>query len=285
MALILLGVFFHFYRAPKDAFVLFLAFLFTGLAILVYLNQKPFEPRERDYAYSGSFYFLCMWLAFGVYALYDFMSQINKSILIKLGYFFGGGLVVCMILGYGRLWFAQDWIKKNRGNYTITEKYYESNSSIRIGAEPAYEQTTLFPRMFDASDANKIEGYKSWSGYDPNDGATDEIGRDGLRLPTMGENLTYFFRYQVDWMYVRYLLWNFAGRQNDIQGNGDNLRGNWISGIDLIDAPRVGPSDAQPYFTAENPAHNKYYLIPLALILLGVFFHFYRAPKDAFVLF
>ena len=82
-----------------------------------------------------------------------------------------------------------------------------------------------------------------------------------------------------------YLLWNFAGRQNDIQGNGDNLRGNWISGIDLIDAPRVGPSDAQPYFTAENPAHNKYYLIPLALILLGVFFHFYRAPKDAFVLF
>jgi hypothetical protein len=180
---------------------------------------------------------------------------------------------------------AQDWIKKNRGNYTITEKYYESNSSIRIGAEPAYDQTTLFPRMFDASDANKIEGYKSWSGYDPNDGATDEIGRDGLRLPTMGENLTYFFRYQVDWMYVRYLLWNFAGRQNDIQGNGDNLRGNWISGIDLIDAPRVGPSDAQPYFTAENPAHNKYYLIPLALILLGVFFHFYRAPKDAFVLF
>jgi hypothetical protein len=179
---------------------------------------------------------------------------------------------------------AQAWVKNNRGAYTITEKYYESNTSIRIGAEPAYEQTTFFPRMYDANDPNKIEGYKSWSGYDPNDGANEEIGRDCLRLPTMSENLTYFFRYQVDWMYVRYLLWNFAGRQNDIQGNGDNLRGNWISGIETLDAPRVGPSDSQPYFTTENAAHNRFFLIPLALILLGIFFHFYRAPKDAFVL-
>ena len=180
---------------------------------------------------------------------------------------------------------AEAWVKKNRGSYTITEKYYESNASIRIGAEPAYEQTTLFPRMYDSNDPNKVEGYKSWSGYDPNDGANDELGRDGLRLPTMGENLTYFFRYQVDWMYMRYLLWNFAGRQNDIQGNGDNLRGNWISGIEMLDAPRIGPSDAQPYFTAENPGHNRFFLIPLALIVLGIFFHFYRAPKDAFVVF
>jgi len=179
---------------------------------------------------------------------------------------------------------AQAWVKVNRGAYTITEKYYESNASIRTGAEPAYEQTTLFPRMYDANDPNKIEGYKSWSGYDPNDGANEEIGRDGLRLPSMSENLTYFFRYQVDWMYVRYLLWNFAGRQNDIQGNGDNLRGNWISGIEMLDAPRVGPSDSQPYFTSENAAHNQFFLIPLALILLGIFFHFHRAPKDAFVL-
>ena len=178
---------------------------------------------------------------------------------------------------------AKAWMGNNKGAYTITEKYYESNSSIRKGAEPKYAQTTLFPRMY-ADSPQHINGYKEWSGYDPADGGADELGRDGLRLPTMGENLTYFFRYQVNWMYLRYLLWNFSGRQNDIQGHGDNLRGNWISGVDWVDSPHVGPADAQPYYTAENPAHNRFFLIPLAFILLGIFYHYYRAPKDAFVL-
>ena len=73
LILAIVGLIFHVYRAPKDAFVLFLAFLFTGIAILVYLNQKPFEPRERDYAYVGSFYFFAMWIGIGVYAIYDFI--------------------------------------------------------------------------------------------------------------------------------------------------------------------------------------------------------------------
>ncbi len=178
---------------------------------------------------------------------------------------------------------AEAWINKNKGAFNITEKYYESNSSIRIGAEPAYAQTTFLPRMY-AETPQHIQGYKEWSGYDASDGENDELGRDGMRLPTMGENLTYLFRYQINWMYVRYLLWNFSGRQNDIQGHGDNLRGNWISGIDWVDSPHVGPANAQPYYTSENPAHNRFFLIPLALIVLGIFFHFYRAPKDAFVL-
>ena len=178
---------------------------------------------------------------------------------------------------------AKAWMTRNKGAYTLAEKYYESNSSIRIGAEPAYAQTTIFPRMY-AETPQHINGYKEWSGYDPADGAGEELGRDGMRLPTMGENLTYLFRYQVNWMYMRYLLWNFSGRQNDIQGHGDNLRGNWISGIDWVDTPHVGPSDAQPFYTSENPAHNRFFLIPFAFIILGIFFHFYRAPKDAFVL-
>jgi len=180
---------------------------------------------------------------------------------------------------------AEEWVKKNRGNYTIAEKYYESNGSVRKEAEPVYSQTTFFPRMYDGSDPNKVEMYKKWSGYDPEEGAEGaELGRDGKRLPTMGENLTYFFRYQVDWMYMRYLLWNFAGRQNDIQGNGDALRGNWISGIDFVDSPRVGASEGHPLYTSENEGYNRFFLLPLAFAILGIFFHFYRAPKDAFVL-
>jgi hypothetical protein len=180
---------------------------------------------------------------------------------------------------------AEEWVKKNQGNYTIAEKYYESNGSVRKEAEPVYSQTTFFPRMYDGSDPNKVEMYKKWSGYDPEEGAEGaELGRDGKRLPTMGENLTYFFRYQVDWMYMRYLLWNFAGRQNDIQGNGDALRGNWISGIDFVDSPRVGASEGHPLYTSENEGYNRFFLLPLAFAILGLFFHFYRAPKDAFVL-
>jgi hypothetical protein len=179
---------------------------------------------------------------------------------------------------------AKDWVKNNRGNYSIEEKYFESNASIREHAEPVYSQNTLFPRMYDGSDPNKVEMYKKWSGYDAEEGEGAELGRDGKRLPTMGENLTYFYRYQVDWMYTRYLLWNFAGRQNDIQGNGDALRGNWISGIDFIDGPRVGTADSQPLYTSENASNNKFFLIPLVFAVLGIFFHFYRSPKDAFVL-
>ena len=178
---------------------------------------------------------------------------------------------------------AKAWMKKNDGAYSLVEKYYESNSSIRHGAEPKYAQNTVFPRMY-AETPQHISGYKDWSGYDPTDGSSEELGRDGMRLPTMTENLAYFFRYQVKWMYVRYLLWNFSGRQNDIQGHGDNMRGNWISGIDWVDTPVVGPADVQPYYTSENAAHNRYYLIPFAFIILGIFFHYYNSPKDAFVL-
>jgi hypothetical protein len=178
---------------------------------------------------------------------------------------------------------AQNWVKKNKGSYTITEKYFESNASIRVGGVPAYEQTTLFPRMY-AETEQHIAGYKSWSGYNADEDKGTELGRDGLRLPTTGENLTYFMRYQVDWMYIRYLMWNFSGRQNDIQGHGDNMRGNWISGFDFIDAPRVGSASDQPFYTTENPSNNTFFLLPLVFAVLGIFFHFYRSPKDAFVL-
>lgn len=168
---------------------------------------------------------------------------------------------------------------------TVVEKYFESNASIREHSVPTYAQTTFFPRMYWSQEAKRTQGYKEWSGYDPSDNSSGEVGKDGMRLPTFGENLTYFFRYQVDWMYWRYFMWNFAGRQNDIQGHGDALRGNWISGIESIDAMRLGDqAEHAPFYTKDNPAHNKFFLLPLILGAIGLFFHFYRAPKDAFVI-
>ena len=175
---------------------------------------------------------------------------------------------------------------------TVEEKYFASNKTVASDGRvfyqpmrPTYQegQTTIFPRMY-SDDPKHIRGYVKWSGYDPDKNSSAVKGKDGKRLPTFGENLTYFFKYQVNWMYFRYFMWNFAGRQNDIQGHGDQMRGNWISGIPFLDNMRLGDQSNAPFYTIENPSNNKFFLLPLILALVGLFFHFYRAPKDAFVL-
>ncbi len=174
----------------------------------------------------------------------------------------------------------------------VEEKYFASNRTLVGEDKVVYQpmkatypsdQTTIFPRMY-SDEERHVRGYKNWSGYDATKGSSSATGKDGNRLPSFGENLRYFFRYQINWMYSRYFMWNFAGRQNDIQGHGDQMRGNWISGIGFIDNARLGNQDEAPYYTKENPSNNKFYFIPLILALVGLFFHFYKSPKDAFVL-
>jgi hypothetical protein len=160
-----------------------------------------------------------------------------------------------------------------------------------VGINPVYAQghTTFLPRMFEAREPSKIDGYKRWSGY--NDNGPNHSDKpstkttDDQRLPTMGENIRYMIDYQFNWMYFRYFMWNFAGRQNDIQGHGDIMTGNWKSGISAIDNQRLGDQSIAPNFTASNPSNNAFYFLPLILGLLGLFFHIYKAPKDAFVVF
>ena len=179
---------------------------------------------------------------------------------------------------------AVEYSKKISGS-EVQEKYYESNAKSREGAVPTYAQTTFFPRMYWGQEAHRVEGYKKWSEYDPNDDTETEKGSDGNRLPTFSENIRYFKQYQINWMYWRYFMWNFAGRQNDIQGHGDAMRGNWLSGFEGVDKMRLGEQgDNSPYFTNENPSYNKFFFLPLILGFIGLLFHYYRTPKDAFVL-
>ena len=179
---------------------------------------------------------------------------------------------------------AKDYLKTLGVGHEIVEKYFVTNENYREHQEPTYLQNTFLPRMYWSQDQQKIDAYKSWSGYDETDGADSELGSDGKRLPTFGENMTYMFRYQVNWMYWRYFMWNFAGRQNDIQGHGDAMRGNWISGFKSIDQMHLGDQgDNIPTYTTNNESHNKFFLFPLILGVIGMMFHFYRAPKDAFV--
>ena len=99
--------------------------------------------------------------------------------------------------------------------------------------------------------------------------------------PTLGENLRYFMDYQVGWMYLRYFMWNFAGKQNDTQGHGDFQSGNWLSGIDAIDALRIGSRDTLTQEMSENRGLNKFYYLPFLLGLIGLIFQIARDPRGA----
>ena len=106
---------------------------------------------------------------------------------------------------------------------------------------------------------------------------------EGDLTPSMAENLRYFKDYQMGWMYFRYFLWNFVGRQNDIQGNGDFLDGNWLSGIKAIDAERLGNQAVLTGQQVENKGYNRFYYLPLLLGLIGLLFHAFRDPKQFLV--
>ena len=152
--------------------------------------------------------------------------------------------------------------------------------------KPNYDSnfTTFFPRMWSRSDQH-IEDYQTWVGKGKNTvrmtGPNGEI--ETVQYPSFGQNLSFFIRYQVVHMYFRYFMWNFAGRQNDIQGHGSIINGNWISGINFIDSSRLGDQKSLPDSLANNKARNTYYFLPLILGLIGAFFHYNRNKKDLWV--
>ncbi len=115
------------------------------------------------------------------------------------------------------------------------------------------------------------------------------LASEGLFVPSFSENISYMFQYQMGWMYWRYFLWNFAGRQNDTQGYGVTgsqiLEGNWLSGVNFIDKQRLGDQSTISDDLKLNKGYNRYYLIPLILGLIGFFFQLIKHPKSWFTVF
>jgi hypothetical protein len=128
----------------------------------------------------------------------------------------------------------------------------------------------LFPRMY-SSQGSHVEAYKEWADVKGKRVKYDYCGQQKTDYcPTFGENLRFFFRYQVNFMYWRYFMWNFSGRQNDLQSYGDITKGNWITGFDFIDDAMLGDQDMLPTELKENKGHNVYYMLPLILGLIGI---------------
>tara|TARA_B100000401_G_scaffold18067_1_gene10956 strand:+ start:1049 stop:4726 length:3678 start_codon:yes stop_codon:yes gene_type:complete len=165
---------------------------------------------------------------------------------------------------------------------------------------PNYNEKTcmVFPRMY-STQGHHISAYKTWSNYDqePERDRKGRVitvkqrsgGRKPLIVPSQAENMRFFVNYQFNYMYWRYFMWNFTGRQNDIQGHGNArsgdavLKGNWLSGIPFIDNAHLGNQSSLPKSLKENPGRNKYYFLPFILGIIGMIFHFVRHREDAWI--
>lgn len=138
---------------------------------------------------------------------------------------------------------------------------------------------TIFPRMWNREGA-RINQYKQWAGI------TEDYeyinGQQVPRKPSFGENLRFFFRYQLGYMYGRYFMWNFVGRQNINQGFGGKTSGAWISGISFIDEARLGPQDVPEHMKTNG--RNTYFFLPLILGLIGMIFQFRKDFPNAFII-
>ena len=138
----------------------------------------------------------------------------------------------------------------------------------------------LFPRMY-SSQGSHVQAYKEWANVKGKRVKYDYCGQTKTDYcPTFAENLRFFFRYQVNFMYWRYFMWNFVGRQNDLQSYGEITKGNWISGIPFIDNAMLGDQDLLPTELKENKGHNVYYFLPLLLGIIGIVWQVSKRDKD-----
>ena len=145
--------------------------------------------------------------------------------------------------------------------------------------KPVYAQNMFFPRMY-SNNQRHINAYNSWVGGIKGKKEPSNYRQGSfVTIPTQMENLEFFFAYQCNWMYWRYFLWNFAGRQNDIQGHGELEHGNWITGFSFLDNARLGDQSLLPDDLKNNKGHNVFYCLPLLLGILGIFWQLFMRGK------
>lgn len=161
---------------------------------------------------------------------------------------------------------------REAGKYKVTDK--------RVGTIPVYDKrfTTIFPRMWSNRKPEHKRMYNQYAG----NARSIQVDGEIIKKPSFGDNLGFFFDYQLGHMYFRYFMWNFAGRQNNVEAQPGPKNGNWISGLGFIDNARLGDQLNLPE-SLRNPARNKFYFLPLLLGLVGLFFHLNSSKRDTLV--
>lgn len=169
------------------------------------------------------------------------------------------------------------WKKKLKTSEDEADRYIVTGYNEHYEYQP--ELNILFPRMY-SDKSEHISAYKEWTNFKgrPVQVRTSE-GTKTVMKPTFAENLAFFLDYQLNYMYWRYFMWNFAGRQNDIQGHGEVQNGNWISGFNFIDKHIAGDQTNLPDDLKNNAGRNVFYMLPLLLGLIGLFYQAFSGKK------
>lgn len=221
------------------------------------------------------------------------MDQNSPEDIFTLGEYLGREQYGTRPLFYGQTYASKPALKQVDGGcvYDVTEgapvyqrkekenpNEKDSYEVVRNKTEYKYAQNMLFPRMYSADHA---KAYENWvGGIEGRQVPYDQCGEMIMvKVPTQWDNIKFFFIYQLNYMYWRYFMWNFAGRQNDIQGQGEIEHGNWITGIPFIDNYLVGDQTLLPAELKNNKGHNVFYCLPLILGLLGLFWQAYKGDR------
>jgi hypothetical protein len=262
------------------------AFFFLFIGTLVYFGIRLANKNNWNFLKLGLWSFVFMLMGYSTYFTTLVRSNADPSVdmynvdnpVNLVGYLSREQYGDWPIL-YGQDFTASPSEVRTENTYIKANGRYEK-SGRKVVYEYASADKHLFPRMWDQSnDQGHADYYASYAG----------IGKDQQgnydRAPTFGENIGFFGQYQMNWMYFRYFMWNFAGKQNDVQGvNFGNVRdGNWLTGISFLDNARLGDQSQMPDSMKHNKANNKLFMLPLILGLMGVVFQVMRNSKDALV--
>lgn len=258
----------------------FIAF-FILLSVLFYYGLYTAKKNHWNFLRLGIWCAIFMLLGYSSYVTTMIRSNANPAVDMynvdnphSLVGYLGRDQYGDFPLLYGQMFTASP------KDYAETKKKYSKGKDkyefIGYDIKPVYanEDKMLFPRVWDASnDQGHADFYRDWLGL-----------ADGEK-PNMADNVSFFMGYQMNWMYWRYFMWNFAGKQNDVQGfTPTNVRdGNWISGVSFIDNWRLGNQDAMPEALKNNKANNKLYFLPLILGIMGLIYQYFANRRDFIV--
>ena len=279
---------------------------FIGVVVLAIIAAYLFSNLDQKFRVSARtlntsmIALMMIFVGYSSYALIVIRSSANTPMdqnspedIFTLGEYLGREQYGTRPLFYGQTYASRPALKQVDGGcmydviegapvYQRKEKEKEDEKDsyeiVRHKTDYAYAQNMLFPRMYSSDHA---KAYDAWvGGIEGKQVPYDECGDiQMITVPTQWENIKFFFNYQLNFMYWRYFLWNFAGRQNDIQGSGEIEHGNWITGIPFIDKGLVGDQTLLPDDLKNNKGHNVFYCLPLILGLIGLFWQAYKGNK------
>ncbi len=262
------------------------AFFFIMIAVIIFFGLRIAVQKNWNFLRLGLWSFVFMLLGYSTYFTTLVRSNANTSIdmfnvdnpVSLVGY------VSREQYGDWPLMFGQDFTapiqdtKVTETYIKTADKYEKSGRKVEYVYDPA--DIHFFPRMWDQSnDQGHADYYADFAGIGKNKDGSYE------RAPTMADNISFFMSYQINWMYWRYFMWNFAGKQNDVQGvQMSNVRdGNWKTGIGFYDNIRLGDQSIMPDSVKNSKANNKLFMLPFILGILGLIYQIKKDQRDALV--